>query len=34
MGFDGAVQRDSDAFWLQIDPYLIASVNNAEPLAG
>ncbi|MBD0420505.1 hypothetical protein H0H10_15350 [Streptomyces sp. TRM S81-3] len=34
MGFDGAVQRDGGAFWLQIDPYLIVSVNNAEPPAG
>lgn len=33
MGFDGAVQRDGDAFWLQIDPYLVVSVNNAEPPA-
>ncbi|MDX3385532.1 ADP-ribosylglycohydrolase family protein [Streptomyces niveiscabiei] len=34
MGFDGAVQRGGDAFWSQIDPYLIVSVNNAEPPAG
>ncbi|MGD3109743.1 ADP-ribosylglycohydrolase family protein [Streptomyces sp. YGL11-2] len=34
MGFDGAVQRDRGAFWLRIDPYLIVSVNNAEPPAG
>ncbi|MET8688455.1 hypothetical protein ABZV77_30040 [Streptomyces sp. NPDC004732] len=33
MGFDGAVQRGGAAFWLQIDPYLIVSVNNAEPPA-
>ncbi|WP_399926293.1 ADP-ribosylglycohydrolase family protein [Streptomyces kanamyceticus] len=30
-GFDGALQREGGAFWLQIDPYLIVSVNNAEP---
>lgn len=33
MGFDGAVQQDGRAFWLQIDPYLTVSVNNAEPPA-
>ncbi|MEV5953806.1 hypothetical protein AB0M11_08540 [Streptomyces sp. NPDC051987] len=33
MGYDGAVQRDGGAFWLQIDPYLTVSVNNAEPPA-
>ncbi|MFE2068189.1 ADP-ribosylglycohydrolase family protein [Streptomyces sp. NPDC059467] len=33
MGLDGAVHRDGGAFWLQIDPYLTISVNNAEPPA-
>ncbi|MFK4108800.1 ADP-ribosylglycohydrolase family protein [Streptomyces sp. NPDC002176] len=33
MGFDGALQRDGSAFWLQIDLYLIVSVNNAESSA-